>query len=325
MLAIVCNEFGPIENLEFREIATPEPGPGQVRVAVKAAGVNFPDALIVQGLYQVTPPTPFVPGVEFAGVVDKLGEGVSSVAVGDRVLTMSNAMGGFAEQAIVDARSLVPLDERIPFTDAANLLCAHGTAHHALKQRARLQPGENLVVLGAAGGTGLAAVQIGKAMGARVIAVCSTQEKLDVARQNGADLLINASEADLKEAIKEATGGRGADVVYDVVGGDAFAACSRAMARNGRLLIIGFASGDIPKFPVNLALLKEYAVVGVFWGSWATHEPEVLVENLEEMFAWYAYGKIHVQIDTEYPLADTAKALARMQQRTVKGKLVIVI
>jgi NADPH2:quinone reductase len=323
VLAVVCNEFGPIENLEYTEIDTPEPGPGEVRIAVRAAGVNFPDALVVQGLYQSRPPRPFVPGSEFAGEIDAFGEGVTGFSVGDRVLAMSGKMGGFAEQAVVDARSVIPLDERVPFIDAANLLCAHGTAHHGLKQRANIQPGENLVVLGAAGGTGLGAVQIGKAMGARVIAVCSTDEKLDVAQENGADALIRSSGVDLKQAIKDATDGKGADVVYDVVGGDAFAACSRAMARNGRLLVIGFASGEIPKFPVNLALLKEYAVVGVFWGSWAAHEPKAFAANVAEMFDWYADGKIRVVTDTEYKLPETAQALERMQQRSVKGKLVI--
>lgn len=325
MLAVVCNEFGPIENLEYREIETPAPGPGEVRIAVKAAGVNFPDALLVQGLYQRKPQTPFVPGAEFAGIVDAVGEGVDAFGVGDRVVTMSAEMGGFAEFAIVNAKKLISIDDRIPFRDAANLLCAHGTAHHGLKQRARLQPGENLVVLGASGGTGVAAVQIGKVMGARVIGVCSTEDKLEFAKRNGADVLINSSEVDLKAAIKEVTGGKGADVVYDVVGGDQFAACSRAMARNGRLLIVGFASGDIPTFPVNLALLKEYALVGVFWGSWVAHEPKAFAANLAEMFGWYADGKIRIETDTEYPLEDTAKALSRMQERTVKGKLVITI
>jgi NADPH2:quinone reductase len=238
-------------------------------------------------------------------------------------MTFSQQMGGFAEQAVVNARNLIPLHDDIPFVDAANLLCAHGTAHHGLKQRANLQPGENLVVLGAAGGTGLGAVQIGNAMGARVIAVWSTKEKLEIARHSGADVLINSSEADLKAAIKDATDGKGADVVYDVVGGDAFHACSRAMARNGRLLIVGFASGDIPELAVNLALVKEYSVIGVFWGSWATHEPKAFTANIAELFGWYLEGKVSVVTDTEYKLADTAEALERMQQRSVKGKLVI--
>jgi NADPH:quinone reductase len=323
MLAIICSEFGPVSDLKFMEVDTPEPGPGEVRIAVAAAGVNFPDALLVQGKYQVRPPRPFIPGAEFAGTVELVGDGVKRVNPGDRVLAFSLQMGGFAEQAVLSANQLIPLPDSVPFVDAANLLCAHGTAHHGLKQRAKLQPDENLVVLGAAGGTGLGAVQIGKAMGARVIAVCSTEEKLETARQSGADVLINASESDLKAAINDATDGKGADVVYDVVGGDAFTACSRAMARNGRLLIVGFASGDIPQFPVNLALVKEYAVIGVFWGSWATHEPAAFAENVAELFAWYDQGKVSVETDTEYKLADTATALERMLQRNVKGKLVI--
>jgi NADPH2:quinone reductase len=325
VFAIVCTEFGPISGLEYQEVDTPEAGEGEVRVAVAAAGVNFPDALLVQGLYQIKPPLPFIPGAEFAGTIDAVGDSVSKFKVGDRVMTFSQQMGGFAEQVVVNVGNLIPLHNDVPFIDAANLLCAHGTAHHGLKQRANLQPGENLVVLGAAGGTGLGAVQIGKAMGARVIAVCSTEEKLEIARQSGADVLINSSEADLKAAIKEATDGKGADVVYDVVGGDAFHACSRAMARNGRLLIVGFASGDIPELAVNLALVKEYSVIGVFWGSWAAHEPKAFAVNIAELFAWYLEGKVSVVTDTEYKLADTAEALERMQQRSVKGKLVITI
>ena len=323
MFAIVCAEFGPIEGLQYKEVDTPIPGKGEVRIAVAAAGVNFPDALLVQGLYQLKPALPFIPGAEFAGTIDAVGEGVSGVSVGDRVMTFSQQMGGFAEQAVVDARNIIPLHHDIPFIDAANLLCAHGTAHHGLKQRANLQPGENLVVLGAAGGTGLGAVQIGKAMDARVVAVCSTEEKLAIAEENGADVLVNSSEAELNKAIMEATKGKGADVVYDVVGGDAFHACSRAMARNGRLLVVGFASGDIPELGVNLTLVKEYAVIGVFWGSWAAHEPQAFAANVAELFDWYGESKVSIVTDTEYKLADAAKALQRIQQRSVKGKLVI--
>jgi len=325
MYAIVCEEFGPIDRLKYKEVTSPEAGPGEVRLAVAAAGVNFPDALLVQGLYQVRPPTPFIPGAEFAGTVDQVGEGVDNFRVGDRVVAVSERMGGFAEKAVVGVWHVVKLADSIPLIDAANLLTAHGTAHHALKQRGRLQAGENLVVLGAAGGTGLAAVQIGKVMGARVIAACSSADKLALARANGAEVLINYSEQDLGAAIKEATGGAGADVVYDVVGGDAFAACSRAMARNGRLLVIGFASGEVPQFRVNLALLKEYAVIGVFWGSWVRHEPKAAAGNFEELFRWFDEGHVSVETDAKYPLARTAEALRQFQSRKVKGKLVITI
>ncbi len=323
IFAVVCNEFGPVDKLEYKKVELCEPGPGEIRLTVKAAGVNFPDMLLVRGLYQAKPPLPFVPGAEFSGAVNAVGEGVDNYKPGDRVAANSLALGGFAEQAVVNARNVMPIPDEMPFTDAANLLCAHGTAHHALKQRANLQAGENLVVLGASGGTGIAAVQIGKAMGARVIAVCSSEEKLEIARQNGADELINSSDADLKSSIKELTDNKGADVVYDVVGGDAFDACSRAMARNGRLLVIGFASGRIPEFPVNLALVKEYSVVGVFWGSWAAHEPRAFAANVRELMDWYAEGKVRVVTDKTFKLEDAANALKRLEERSVIGKVVV--
>ncbi|WP_193164774.1 NADPH:quinone oxidoreductase family protein [Microbulbifer hainanensis] len=323
MKAILCEEYGPIENLRYTDLADPEAGRGEVRVAVKAVGVNYPDALLVQGLYQVKPQLPFVPGPEFSGVVDQVGEGGSWFNVGDRVLAFSPELGGCAEKVIVKQNMLVPIPSQMPYIDAANLLCAHGTAHHALKQRAQLQAGETLVVLGAAGGTGLAAVQIGKAMGARVIAVCSSASKLAVARENGADELINYSEQDLKQTIHDFTSGRGADVVFDPVGGDAFDSCTRVMARNGRLLVVGFASGRIPKLPVNLALVKEYSVMGVFWGSFATHEPETFAENMREMMGWYSAGKIRVVTEEVLPLKDTAVALQRLMDRKVTGKLAL--
>jgi len=328
MKAIVCEEFGPIDALVYKEIDTPVPGKGEVRVNVKAAGVNFPDGLLVQGLYQVKPERPFIPGMEFCGEVEALGEGVKHLKVGQRLICTSQSYGGFAEQAIVNAKLVMPVPENIAGemsdVDAANIMCAHGTAHHALKQRARLKKGETLVVLGAAGGTGLAAVQIGKAMGARVIAVCSSAEKLAIAKANGADDLVNNSESDLKSTIKELTGGKGANVVYDPVGGDAFDACSRAMARNGRLLVIGFASGTIPSLPVNLALVKEYSVIGVFWGSFVMHEPMPFLQNMQELFGWYKEAKVSVVTDEVFALSKTTAALAKVFDRKVKGKVVVV-
>jgi NADPH2:quinone reductase len=218
----------------------------------------------------------------------------------------------------------MPIANEMSDIDAANFMCAHGTAHHALKQRARLKAGETLVVLGAAGGTGIAAVQIGKAMGAKVIAVCSSAEKLAIAKEHGADELINYTETDLKASIKELTGGKGANVVYDPVGGDAFDACTRAMARNGRLLVIGFASGKIPTFPVNLALVKEYSVMGVFWGSFVMHEPMPFLQNMQELFGWYTDGKVSVVTDEVFPLSKTHQALSKVMNRKVKGKVVVV-
>lgn len=324
MKAVVCNEFGPLDTLEYKEVDEPSPGKGEVRVKVLATGVNFPDGLLVQGLYQARPDRPFVPGVEFCGEVEELGEGVKHLKVGQRLMCSSRTYGGFAEKAIVNAMAVLPIADEVTSIDAANLMCAHGTAHHALKQRARLKKGETLVVLGAAGGTGLAAVQIGKAMGARVIAVCSSQSKLELAKANGADDGINYNDEDLKSRIKELTDGKGADVVYDPVGGDAFNACSRAMARNGRLLVIGFASGKIPELPVNLTLVKEYSVIGVFWGSFAAHEPMVFMQNMQELFAWYRDGAVRLETDEVFPLSRTADALAKVMNREVKGKVVVV-
>ena len=323
MKAIVCEKFGSIDDLKYKDMPEPVAGTGQVLVNVKAAGVNFPEALMVQGLYQAKPNLPFIPGSEFSGIVSVLGKGVENFQVGDRVLGLSPNFGAFAEMIALDVQSLIPVPEDMPIRDAANILLAHGTAHHALKQRGRLRAGEALVVLGAAGGTGIAAVQIGKAMGARVIAACSTVEKLGLAKSNGADELINYTEQDLKVAIKDLTGGKGADVVYDPVGGKAFSACSRAMARSGRLLVIGFASGEIPTLPVNLPLVKEYALVGVFWGSFIRHEPDVYASNLREMFDWYADGKIEIVVDEELPLSKTVDALTKLMNRKVKGKLVL--
>lgn len=324
MKAIVCEAFGPIEALQYKDLDMPEPAKGQVRVKVLASGVNFPDGLLVQGLYQAKPEFPFVPGMEFCAEVEALGEGVKHLKVGQRLLCSSKTYGGFAEYAIVDSRLVMPLPDSVNNIDAANLMCAHGTAHHALKQRARLKSGETLVVLGAAGGTGLAAVQIGKAMGAKVIAVCSSAEKLQLAKEHGADELINYSEQDLKNSIKELTDGKGADVVYDPVGGDAFDACTRAMARNGRLLVIGFASGRIPELPVNLTLVKEYSVIGVFWGSFVAHEPMIFLQNMQELFAWHAEGAVRIETDEVFPLSRTTDALSKVMQRQVKGKVVVV-
>ncbi|MCV6627657.1 MAG: NADPH:quinone oxidoreductase family protein, partial [Cellvibrionaceae bacterium] len=255
MKAIICNEFGPLEQLQYQEVDSPQVSPGTVLLDIKAAGVNYPDGLMVQGLYQMKPPFPFTPGSEVAAVVKQTGEGVSNVKVGDRVIGFVG-LGGYAEQALCPATHLIPLPDGIGDAEAAGLTTAHATAHHALKQRANIQPGETLLVTGAAGGTGLAAVQIGKAMGATVIAACSTEEKLQMAKDNGADILINYAEKDLKTELKALNEGRGIDVVYDTVGGDAFDAASRCMAWNGRLLVIGFASGTIPQFPVNLSLVK---------------------------------------------------------------------
>jgi NADPH2:quinone reductase len=322
MKAIVCNEFAPVEKLSYQDVPDPVVKKGQVLVDIKACGVNFPDGLLVQGLYQMKPDFPFIPGSEVAGVITELGEGVNHLKVGMRVIALC-MLGGYAEKVAVPATHVLPIPEVIADDEAAALVTAHATAHHALKQRANIQPGETLVVTGAAGGTGLAAVQIGHAMGAKVIAVCSTQEKLDVAKENGAVILINYTEVDLKTALKEVTQGKGADVVYECVGGDTFHACSRSMGWNGRLLVVGFAGGTIPEFPVNLSLVKGYSVVGVFWGSFTQHQPKDFAQNMHELLTWYVEGKVKVIVDDVVPLENAKDALNKVMGREVKGKMAL--
>ena len=319
MKSVQCNAFGPLADLVVADVAEPVPTGRQVVIKVEAAGVNYPDGLLVQGLYQMQPELPFTPGMEAAGEVVALGPDVSNVKIGDRVGAVLQ-LGGYAEQALADERATFPIGD----ADAAEtcaLLVAYGTSHHALKQRAALQQGETLVVLGGAGATGLAAIQIGKIMGATVIAVCSSAEKQQIARDAGADHVIGYDT--LKDDIKRLTDGKGADVVFDVVGGAAFDACCRAMARNGRLLIIGFASGEIPKFPVNLALVKEFALVGVFWGNFTRAEPAVYADNMQELMGWYRGGQIKPLIEGRYPMAEAAQVLERILNRGAVGKLVL--
>ena len=323
MKALVCEQYGPVEDLKYRDFPDPEPAPGEILVAVKAIGVNFPDGLLVEGKYQARPECPFAPGSEISGEVVGLGEGVIDFAMGDRVLALTTNFGAYAEQITLPSSAAYKMPASMDYETGAALLAASGTAHHGLRQRGRLQAGETLVVLGAAGGTGIAAVQIGKAIGARVIAVCSSEEKLAFAKSQGADDGINYSEQDLKTAIKALTDGRGADVVYDAVGGDAFDACSRAMAWDGRLLIVGFASGRIPELPVNLTLVKGYSVVGVFWGQFTQNEPEAHAANMRELFQWCEAGKVKPIIDRTYKLADGIEAIKYVTGRNVMGKVVI--
>ncbi|PWW03927.1 NADPH:quinone reductase-like Zn-dependent oxidoreductase [Hoeflea marina] len=320
MKAIICRGFGAISELDYADMPDPVAADDGVVVRAAAIGVNFPDGLLVQGLYQLQPGFPFVPGMEMAGVVESVGASVTGFRPGDRVVALGT-LGGYAEKMAAPAGSVIALPDSMPYADACALLCAWGTAHHALRQRARLEPGETLVVLGAAGSTGIAAIQIGKAMGARVVAVASSEDKRQACLKAGADAVLPYD--DLRDAIRQATGGKGADVVFDPVGGSAFDAASRAMARNGRLLVIGFASGEIPKFPVNLALLKEYAVVGVFWGGFTRAEPEVFADNMAELFAWHGQGRIRPLIDGEYRLADAASVLDRVLGRGAIGKPIL--
>ncbi|MDV3442568.1 NADPH:quinone oxidoreductase family protein [Pseudomonas otitidis] len=324
MKAVLCKAFGPAETLVLEEVASPEPKKNEVLIDVHAAGVNFPDTLIIEGKYQFKPPFPFSPGGEAAGTVAAVGEKISHLKPGDRVMVLTG-WGSFAEQVAVPGYNVMPIPKGIDFNSAAAFGMTYGTSMHALKQRANLQPGETLLVLGASGGVGLAAVEIGKAMGARVIAAASSDEKLEVAKAAGADLLINYSTSSLKEKVKELTGGQGADVIYDPVGGDLFDEAIRSIAWNGRLLVVGFASGRIPELPVNLALLKGAAVVGVFWGSFAQRQPQDNLANFQQLFAWHAEGKLKPLVSQTFPLKRAAEAINALGQRKAVGKVVVTV
>ncbi|BAN51183.1 NADPH:quinone oxidoreductase family protein [Metapseudomonas resinovorans] len=322
MKAVLCKAFGPADTLVLEEVASPEPKKNEILIDVHAAAVNFPDTLIIEGKYQFKPPFPFSPGGEAAGVVAAVGEKVSHLKPGDRVMALTG-WGSFAEQVAVPAYNVMPIPKGVDFNSAAAFGMTYGTSMHALKQRANLQPGETLLVLGASGGVGLAAVEIGKAMGARVIAAASSAEKLEVAKAAGADALINYSEENLKDRVKELTGGQGADVIYDPVGGDLFDAAVRAINWNGRLLVVGFASGRIPELPVNLALLKGASVVGVFWGSFAQRQPQDNLANFQQLFAWYAEGKLKPLVSQTFPLERAGEAINALASRQAVGKVVV--
>ena len=324
MKAVLCKEYGPPENLMLEEIESPRAGRGQVVIDVKACSVSFPDTLLIQGKYQYKPPMPFSPGGELAGVVKEVGEGVERVKVGDRVIGFSG-WGGFAEEIVTEASRIIPMPDSMDFPTASIFVMTYGTSHYALKDRAQLKPGETLLVLGAAGGVGLAAVQIGKIMGARVIAAASSDEKLAVCRENGADEVINYTTEDLKERVKALTGGNGVDVIYDPVGDKYTEPALRGMAWGGRYLVIGFAAGDIPRIPLNLTLLKGCSIVGVFWGSFTAREPERNQQHLKELISWFATGQLKPLISATYPLSRAADALNDMMQRRVKGKVVLLI
>ena len=322
MKAYVCREFGPVESHKVEEIEDPRAEAGQVVVDVKAAGVSFPDVLIVQGKYQFQPPFPFSPGGEIAGVISEIGEGVVDWKVGDRVIAMTGN-GGIAEKVVAFEMTLMPLPETMDFKDGAAFPLNYGTTYHALKQRGQLQAGETLLVTGAGGGVGTTAIEIGKAMGARVIAAASTDEKLEIAKNLGADEVINYSDGELKEKVKTLTDGLGADVIYDPIGGDIFMQCMRCINWKGRVLVIGFASGPIPEVPTNLALLKGCSIVGVFWGRFTGAEPEENSQNFNELFALHAEGKLKPQITKSYSLDDAAEAISSLENRKATGKVVI--
>ncbi|NVJ69609.1 MAG: NADPH:quinone oxidoreductase family protein [Alphaproteobacteria bacterium] len=322
MKAVRCHELGPASNLKVEEIEDPKVMPGHVLIDVKAGGLNFPDVLMVAGKYQVQPDLPFTPGGEGAGIVAELGEGVTNVKVGDRVIFFNQA-GAFAEKAVAPAAPLVPMPDSMPFEVAAGFTITYATSYHALKQRANIQPGESILVLGAAGGVGLATVELAKAMGAVVIAAASTDEKLEFCKNAGADHLINYSTEDLKERVKVITGGKGVDVIYDPVGGDYTETALRTMAPGGRHLVIGFAAGDIPRPPLNLCLLKQCSIVGVFWGNWARANPKLQIQNMMEMFAMYEKGTIDPLVNDVFSLDDVVEAFACLSERRAKGKVIL--
>ncbi|MEQ8860650.1 MAG: NADPH:quinone oxidoreductase family protein [Pseudomonadales bacterium] len=322
MKAVLCKNFGPPENLVLEDVASPEPDRNDVLIDVHACGLNFPDVLMIQGKYQSQPPFPFSPGGEVAGTVAAVGAGVSRFAVGDRVFG-GIGVGGFAEQVVMKERALRRIPEGMTFQQASGISTTYGTSYYALKQRAGLRPGETLLVLGAAGGVGLAAVELGKAMGARVIAAASSAEKLAAASAAGADELIDYSDGEMKEKVKALTDGKGADVIYDPVGGALFDQCMRCINWYGRILVIGFAAGDIPKVPINLILLKSCQLVGVFFGAWSAKAPEEAAANFAEILDFYEGGKIDPLVGAEYPLAEYAPALRCLMERRAIGKVVV--
>lgn len=322
MRAVTCHELTGPRSLQVDDLPAPTPGPGEVAIDVRAAGVNFPDVLLTHGKYQFKPALPFIPGGEAAGIVHAVGSGVTSITPGERVAA-TMFYGAFAERIVVPELAVVKLPASVSFETGAATFLTYLTTLHALLDRAALRPGDTLLVLGAAGGVGLAAVQLGKLLGARVIAAASSADKVAFCQSQGADLGICYGHEDLKERIKALTSGRGADVIYDPVGGSLAEPALRAIAWEGRYLVIGFASGDIPKIPLNLTLLKGCQIVGVFWGQFATREPQRNLAHAARLMAWLGEGKLTPHVDTVLPFERASEALERMERREVKGKLLL--
>lgn len=322
MKAVLCHAFGPVENLRIEDIDAPVAGPGQVVVRVEGCGVNFYDGIAVEGKYQSKPPFPFSPGGEVSGTVLSVGEGVSSLRAGQRVIAFTG-FGGYAEQLSVDAGSVFPIPDAMDFDTAAGFLITYATSHHALKDRASIRPGQTLLVLGAAGGVGLTAVELGREMGARVIAAASSDEKLALAKSYGAEWTVNYASGDLREQVNAITAGRGVDIVYDPVGGKQSEAALKCLTTGGQHLVIGFASGDIPTLALNRLLLRQVSVTGVLWGAFARAEPARNAENIAELLAWYSAGRLKPQITEAHPLEDFQIALSRVMSRKAMGKVII--
>jgi len=324
MKAMVCREFGEPEVLRLEEAQPRKPGPREVRVAIKAAGVNFPDSLMLAGKYQVKPPFPFTPGLEAAGDVIEVGAEVEGLAAGQRVMLMARRGGCFATELTLDAATVVPLPEGIDYVTAACFPITYGTAHFALTHRGQLKPGQTLLVTGAAGGVGIAAIEIGKALGARVIAAAGSPERLKIAAKHGADILIDYNAESLRDRVKAVTDGRGVDVAFDPVGGDIFDQCVRSMGWEGRLLVIGFAAGRIPSAPANLVLVKNFSVVGVVFGAHTERFPAESAARFTELLGWLQDGRLHPLVSQTYPLEEASRAVRQLAERRATGKLALV-
>jgi NADPH:quinone reductase len=322
MKALLCKAWGGPDTLVLEELPSPRPAAGEVVIDVKAAGVNFPDVLIIQNKYQLKPPLPFAPGAELAGVIKEVGADVTGFKPGDRVIAMT-MYGAFAEECIARVDQLIRMPAGLDFATAAAFTLTYGTSWHALKDRGQLRAGETLLVLGAAGGVGLAAIEIGKVLGARVIAAASSPEKLAVCRAHGADETIDYAAEDMRARIKSIAGDKGVDVVYDPVGGQYAEPAVRSTAWRGRYLVVGFANGEIPRIPLNLLLLKGCSLVGVYWGDWTRREPEAAAAGMEELLGWLAASKLKPHLAGRYPLARAAEAIASLASRKVAGKLVV--
>lgn len=322
MKAMLCKELGPPESLVLSEIPSAPVGKGQVRIAIHAAGVNFPDTLIIQGKYQFKPPLPFAPGHEIAGVVSEIGEGVAGYKVGDRVIGMCGH-GGYADEIVLDTANLLPMPANMSFLEGAAFTMTYGTSYYALKQRGDPKKGETLLVLGAAGGVGLTAVELGHVMGLKVIAAAGSDEKLELTKKYGATGFVNYNKVKLRDAVKELTGGKGADIIYDAVGGDAFDEAVRCINWLGRLLVIGFASGRIPSMPANLALLKSCDLRGVFYGAWRARDPKDAAQNFKELLQMFSEGKLHPHVSMIFPLEKAADAMKALLSRKATGKVII--
>jgi NADPH2:quinone reductase len=322
MRAVLCERWGGPDALSLGEIDPPKPGPGEVSVAVHAVGVNLADILMTAGAYQVKPPFPFSPGFEAAGVVEAVGPGVTGVTAGDRVIALPD-YGAYAQAVIVREDDAIVLPENMDFVTAAGFPITYGTAHGALTWRANLRAGETLLVHGAAGGVGLAAVEVGKALGATVIATARGAAKLEVAAAHGADQLIDTGAEDIRARVKDVTGGNGADVVFDPVGGDVFDASLRCVAWGGRIVIIGFATGRVPQIPANILLVKNVAALGFYWGSYRAHAPEMVAAQFAELFDWHGQGKLKPHVSATFDLAEAAQALELLKSRRSTGKVVL--